>query len=59
MKSIREKSAIDETKKEGTRMPDSESKRIKSDYPLSEKDEVKKAETKLQNAVKKQEQKKK
>ncbi|MDB5123409.1 MAG: hypothetical protein JWP94_1538 [Mucilaginibacter sp.] len=48
-----------EGKKEGTRLPDSESTRLKSDFPLSEKDEVKKAETKLRKAVKKQEQKKK
>lgn len=48
-----------EGKKEGTRLPDSESTQLKSDFPLSEKDEVKKAETKLRKAVKKQEQKKK
>jgi hypothetical protein len=46
-------------KKEGARLPDSESTQLKSDFPLSEKDEVKQAETKLRKAVKKQEQKKK
>jgi hypothetical protein len=46
-------------KKEGTRLPDSESTQLKPDFPLSEKDEVKQAEIKLQKAVKTQEQKKK
>jgi hypothetical protein len=46
-------------KKEGTRLPDSESTQLKSDFPLSETDEVKQAETRLRKAVKKQEQKKK
>lgn len=55
----KEKDAVNEHKKEGTKLPDSESTRLKSDYPLSEKDEVKKAEAKLQKAVKKQEEKKK
>jgi hypothetical protein len=48
-----------EGKKEGTRLPDSEGTQLKPDFPLSETDEVKQAETRLRKAVKKQEQKKK
>lgn len=59
MSAIAESDKSNGGKKEGARLPDSESTLLKSDFPLSEKDEVKKAETKLQKAVKKQEQKKK
>ncbi len=48
--------SIGNEKKEGTSLPDNESTRLKSDYPLSEKDEVKQAEAKLGKAVKKRDQ---
>ncbi|MDB5131098.1 MAG: hypothetical protein JWR02_847 [Mucilaginibacter sp.] len=59
MNAIAETDKLNEGKKEGARLPDSESTQLKPDYPLSESDEVKKAETKLRKAVKKQEEKKK
>lgn len=59
MNAITETEQSNEGKKEGTRLPDSESTQLQSDFPLSEKDEVKKAEARLRKAVKKQEQKRK